>query len=144
MCDLDDPYQNYTRLMALVWPLILVQVWIRIFFLNLSGWSLGVVHHRRRNHGGSGGWCPPLFSDSYIMLNYTFLNPCLQSPPLSNHLPTLLFTLLLWRPALQCCMGIGSGDKAVLIGGATLCSAGQFFFLSMSIPWKKKKNCWYS
>jgi hypothetical protein len=22
--------------------------------------------HRRRNHGGSGGWCPPMFSDSYI------------------------------------------------------------------------------
>ena len=24
------------------------------------------LYHRRRNHGGSGGWCPPIFSDSYI------------------------------------------------------------------------------
>ena len=22
--------------------------------------------HRRRNRGGSGGWCPPMFSDNYI------------------------------------------------------------------------------
>ena len=25
-----------------------------------------MTYHRRRSHAGSGGWCPPMFSDSYI------------------------------------------------------------------------------
>ena len=28
--------------------------------------QLDIGLHRRRNHGGSGGWCPRMFSDSYI------------------------------------------------------------------------------
>ena len=34
--------------------------------VRYSGVQLILVIHRRRNHGGSGGWCPPMFPDSYI------------------------------------------------------------------------------
>ena len=27
---------------------------------------INIITHRRRNHGGSGGWCPPMFSNNYI------------------------------------------------------------------------------
>ena len=53
------------------------------------------LQHRSRNHGGSGGWCPPMFSDSYIArLNFihtdhTALAYRSIEPPLPNHLPTL-------------------------------------------------------
>jgi hypothetical protein len=39
--------------------------------------------HRHRNHGGSGGWCPPLFS-GVVMPWTTYLDPFLQSPPLAQ------------------------------------------------------------
>ena len=34
------------------------------------------IAHRRRNLGGSGSWCPPMFSDSYIAtLNFIHSDP---------------------------------------------------------------------
>ena len=37
------------------------------------------IDHRRRNHGGSWGLVPPLFSETYLMLTYYILDLCLQS-----------------------------------------------------------------
>ena len=44
--------------------------------------TINIIVHRRRNHGGSGGSCPPMFSDSYIArLNFIHSDhiycPCL-------------------------------------------------------------------
>ena len=93
---------------------ILVVTWRDL--IGLHSWlqryksRIGVTpdpSHRRRNHGGSGGWCPPMFSDSYIArLNFIaplyqtiFLHPCFLplanglacQTSLSYHLSSLVF-----------------------------------------------------
>ena len=56
------------------------------------------IAHRLRNHGCSGGWCPPMFSDSYIArlnfilsdqtaLAYRSIVTLSTQPPLPNYLP---------------------------------------------------------
>ena len=66
--------------------------------------TLQVIHvqllHRRRNHGGSGGWCPPIFSDSYIArLNFIHTD----HTALAYKSIELLFTKINHLPSIRLC-----------------------------------------
>ena len=113
--------------------------------------------HRRRNHGGSGGWCPPMFSDSYIArLNFIaplyqtiFLHPCFlpladglvrqttTSPPsfFSVLPPPLLFSLVsslprfLSLPLLLSFLSQGSHHPSSLVSAPSLLTLVSLPFL---------------